>query len=63
MIGGGVTVSEPITHQAHNVAQERASADESIGVPGHAVRGGPRPFRWVEDGHILGRWQLALCGL
>ena len=39
MIGGGVTVSEPITHQADNVAHERASADDALNQIRDSLRG------------------------
>ena len=55
MIGGGVAVSEPLSHQAQNVAPERTSADEAL----NQIRDSLRGLRFgsvniiVQDGVII----------
>jgi hypothetical protein len=55
MIGGGVTVTEPISHQAHNVGPEHAGADDAL----NQIRDSLRGLRFgsvniiVQDGVII----------
>jgi hypothetical protein len=55
MIGGGVTVSEPISHPANNIAPERASAEDAL----NQIRDSLRGLRFgsvniiVQDGVII----------
>jgi hypothetical protein len=55
MIGGGGAVTEPITHQAHNVGPERADADDAL----NQIRDSLRGLRFgsvsiiVQDGVII----------